>query len=370
MTTFSDFTPRLGLPYLLPDQAQKHVTLNESLSRLDSLVMASISGVGSNIPPEPVSPGQSWLVGSAPEEAWEGQAGQFATFLDGAWAFQTPRAGWVVWDEAVGQLRVYDGQSWRTLPLSATAPVFHDVDQFGLAATPTAEVPFIVRANQALFMAREETTGGQGDLRISLNKPSPSDTASLVFQSDWSGRAEIGLTGDNRLSLKVSSDGTTWHQGLCLDAGAGWLKTGFHVVPATAGDRDIGQPTQPFRDLYLMRAPSVGSDARAKRDVTPLDADQVLALVTNLQPVSFRYKQGAHLHFGFTAQQVRTALDQIGQEDTFLWRLADPDQADSPQLICQEELIAVLVCALQDLLTRITRLEGPQHAVRHGQGGR
>ena len=33
----SDFTPNLELPYLLSNQAQKHVTLNESLRALDGL---------------------------------------------------------------------------------------------------------------------------------------------------------------------------------------------------------------------------------------------------------------------------------------------------------------------------------------------
>ena len=34
----SDFTHHLGLPYLLSNQAQKHVTLNESLRALDGLL--------------------------------------------------------------------------------------------------------------------------------------------------------------------------------------------------------------------------------------------------------------------------------------------------------------------------------------------
>ena len=37
----SDATPRLGLPWLMPAQAQKHVTVNESLGRLDALVQAA-----------------------------------------------------------------------------------------------------------------------------------------------------------------------------------------------------------------------------------------------------------------------------------------------------------------------------------------
>ena len=35
-----DFTEHLSLPYLISNQAQKHVTLNESLRKLDALVHA------------------------------------------------------------------------------------------------------------------------------------------------------------------------------------------------------------------------------------------------------------------------------------------------------------------------------------------
>jgi hypothetical protein len=37
-----DETPSLALPYLAAGQAQKHVTLNESLRRLDALVQLSV----------------------------------------------------------------------------------------------------------------------------------------------------------------------------------------------------------------------------------------------------------------------------------------------------------------------------------------
>ena len=36
-----DFTANLSLPYLISNQAQKHVTLNESLRALDGLVWLS-----------------------------------------------------------------------------------------------------------------------------------------------------------------------------------------------------------------------------------------------------------------------------------------------------------------------------------------
>ena len=44
-------SPRLGLPYLMPAQAQKHVTHNEALERLDLLAQCVLAGLGSVTPP-------------------------------------------------------------------------------------------------------------------------------------------------------------------------------------------------------------------------------------------------------------------------------------------------------------------------------
>lgn len=35
-------TPNLGLPYILPSQAQKHVTHNEAIKALDALIHLSV----------------------------------------------------------------------------------------------------------------------------------------------------------------------------------------------------------------------------------------------------------------------------------------------------------------------------------------
>ena len=47
----SDFTPLLGLPYLLSNQARKHATLNESLRVLDGLVQLSVLDRDMTAPP-------------------------------------------------------------------------------------------------------------------------------------------------------------------------------------------------------------------------------------------------------------------------------------------------------------------------------
>ena len=49
-----------------------------------------------------------------------------------------------------------------------------------------------------------------GGHQIKVNKAAAGDTASLLFQSNWSGHAEMGLNGSNHWSLKISPDGVSW----------------------------------------------------------------------------------------------------------------------------------------------------------------
>lgn len=55
------------------------------------------------------------------------------------------------------------------------------------------------------------------DIRLTLNRASETDTASLLYQSAFSGRAEMGLAGDNRFQIKTSPDGQNWQTALSID---------------------------------------------------------------------------------------------------------------------------------------------------------
>ena len=56
---------------------------------------------------------------------------------------------------------------------------------------------------------------------MKLNKNATSDTASFLYQTNWSGRAELGTTGDDSFHLKVSPDGSAWKNALVIDASSG-----------------------------------------------------------------------------------------------------------------------------------------------------
>jgi hypothetical protein len=56
-----------------------------------------------------------------------------------------------------------------------------------------------------------------GDFRIAVSKGTELNTASILFQNNFSGRAEFGLTGDDKFHIKISPDGSTWIESLVID---------------------------------------------------------------------------------------------------------------------------------------------------------
>lgn len=105
-------TNRLGLPLLAAAQAQKHVTVNEGLARLDAMVQLSLTTVGATVPPGSPAEGEVHGVGAAATGDWSGQDGMLAVYLNGGWAFLAPGAGWQGWSRGGGTRVQYDGQEW------------------------------------------------------------------------------------------------------------------------------------------------------------------------------------------------------------------------------------------------------------------
>lgn len=195
----SDLTPNLALPFILPAQAQKHVTHNEALLGLDAVVQLVLTGQSSTPPSDPQE-GQRYFVLAGASGAWSGKSGKIAVWLGGAWRFLAPQAGWQAFDQSGACLSIFDGTVWiphwlplddgpRTLGINTASDT---INRLAVAAPAT--------------LLTHEGSGHQ----LKINKAAATDTASLMFQTNWQGRAELGLTGSDELALKVSADGNTW----------------------------------------------------------------------------------------------------------------------------------------------------------------
>ncbi|MFN0023178.1 MAG: DUF2793 domain-containing protein [Parvularculaceae bacterium] len=108
-------SPRLGLTYILPQQAQKHVAANETFRRLDALVQPSVSArILSAEPAAPLEGAAYILPAGASGANWSLMApGSVAVFQDGAWTHLVPLPGWRVFVETEGAFVYFDGAHWR-----------------------------------------------------------------------------------------------------------------------------------------------------------------------------------------------------------------------------------------------------------------
>jgi len=216
----------LQLPYIMPSQAQKHVTHNEAIRSLDAVVQLSVVDRDLAAPAGSPADGTRYLVADAASGAWSGKDGKIAAWQDGAWAFLTPRPGWIAWVEDEERLLAFDGADWSDAAVHTVNPT----PLVGVNASADSTNRLSVRSPATLL--DEES----GDHRLTINKATTPDTASVVFQSGYSGRAEFGLAGDDDWHVKVSPDGSTWVGALKVSAASGRV-----TLPAALALTDMDQ---------------------------------------------------------------------------------------------------------------------------------
>lgn len=157
--------------------------------------------------------------------AWTGQDGKIAFALDGAWRFYAPFNGLVVYVSNETKLLVYNGSSWVDY---ASVLALQNVPLLGVNTTADSTNKLAVASSAVLL-----NNIGAG-IRAFINKHASGDTASFLFETNFSGRAEIGLTGDDNFHFKVSPDGATWYEGLQIDRNTGSLLLKHIDVTGTA----------------------------------------------------------------------------------------------------------------------------------------
>jgi hypothetical protein len=197
---------RLALPYIAPAQAQKHVTHNEAIKRLDHLVQLVLVSLDGVTPPVSPQIGDVHALGANPTGGWVSQGSTLAVRDESGWSFVTPALGWIACMRDTPQVMRFGAAGWEPLALGTNL-----VDGLGIATAWDDTNRFSIASDASLF---SHAGGGH---QIKLNKASDSDTASLLFQSDYTGHAEIGLAGEKALSVKVSGDGATWYQAMRVD---------------------------------------------------------------------------------------------------------------------------------------------------------
>jgi hypothetical protein len=167
-----------------------------------------------------------------------------------------------------------------------------------------------------------------------------------------------------------------------------------HLTPISNNNADLGATGVRWRNLYLVNAAIVGSDQRLKTEIAT--ATLGLAFINKLRPVSYKLiagenktirqayldKDGVEIpegvavpkdatagriitevipgtrtHWGLIAQEVKAALEAVGNTDFAGWTLADKDDATSQQSLRYEEFISPMIKAMQELSATVNELK-------------
>lgn len=348
----------LALPYIIAQQAQKHVTHNEALRMLDALVHLSVAGRSRTEPPAAPSAGERHIVAGGATGGWAGWDGDVASYADGAWSRLAPREGWLAWVEDEGRLLVRAGDAWRAPEAAGGVAEF---DGVGIGSSPDAANRLAVKSDAVLF-SHDDETPGSGDVRVTVNRGDAAKDAGFVFQNDWSTRALFGLLGDDDFHIKVSPDGTVFHDAVTIDAATGAVSLGAPflsvdgdgVRPAEDDALSLGSAARRWSVVHAATGTISTSDERFKEAVAPVPLG--LDFLRDLAPVSYRHRGGRRIHFGLVAQQVRAAAQAHGIDDFAGWTLADRDDPQSRQGLRYEQFVPVLVRAVQELASEVEAL--------------
>ena len=226
-------TALLSLPLLAAEQAQKHVTHNEALGRLDAIVQLSVKDRDRTAPPGGEADGDRYIVAAAATGAWAGHEDEVAAWQDGAWAFYPPHEGWRAWIEDEDVLAVFDGAAWAET--GGAISELQNLALLGIGTTADATNPLSAKLNKALWTAKNAAEGGDGDLRYTMNKETAADVVSILLQTGFSGRAEIGLIGDDDLLVKVAPDGAAWVEAVRIDKDDGAILIAANLTMSVPG---------------------------------------------------------------------------------------------------------------------------------------
>lgn len=240
-----DLSANLSMPLLMPSQAQKHVTHNEALLVLDALVQLTVVDRDLAVPPSSPANGDRHIVTSAAAGFWGGPAHSIAVFVNNTWVFYEPRPGWQAYVLAENRTVVWQNGAWQDVLASLDS-----LDELGINTSADSTNRLSVASTATLL-----SHVGAGH-QLKVNKAAAADTASLLFQDNWSGRAEMGLAGNDDFSIKVSADGSSWAEALRFEAatGKGLFGFGLGVQGAITGTA----VTQTSTDTTAGRLTKVG----------------------------------------------------------------------------------------------------------------
>lgn len=132
------------------------------------------------------------------------------------------------------------------------------------------------------------------------------------------------------------------------------------IAPQGDDEFTCGTGSNRWSDIYCVNGSISTSDENDKKDIEPLPA-KYLDMLDRVEPYRFRFVDNTsnRYHTGFTAQNVKSAMDAAGVSDLeFAGWIRDYDSAGGEiYMLRYQEFAALMLAKIRQLETKITELE-------------
>lgn len=278
-------TTHLALTLVDQAQAQKEVTVNAALSRIDAILNTGAIDKDLATPPGSPAEGDVYIVAASPTGAWSGQAGAVA-YYNQSWKFIAPNEGMTLWVKDEDIHYSYNGAAWAASVGGGKKSVWIPAMLMKPSATGgcAALATIATSANQPDITSLDFDPATQQYAQFSLAMPKSWNEGTVTARFFWSHAAT------------ATNFGVVWSiQGLAIsddDAIAANYGTAVNVTD-TGGTTDDQYISAESAAITLAGSPAEGDIAYFRLSRVATDGADTLAINARLHGVMLYYVTNA-----------------------------------------------------------------------------